>query len=113
MREKWLTAEEWDAILMVLLGLAVKPAAILLHVYTVCLAYAEQGIPAAIASLLLPGISQLYWVLDQGAEMGWTNPFNLFAYAVAVSGLWLLGCAIRHRLRSERLIRETAQESGC
>lgn len=69
---------------------------IIIHVWTIILAFMVKGFFAAIITFILPVLAQIFWFFKVGANVGYTN--NSFCIAIMVyAGLWLvvyLGVAI-------------------
>jgi hypothetical protein len=79
-------------------------SALFLHVLTIILAYQVSGIFAAVVSLVLPGISTIYWFVFMWWKTGeafnsqyghWVGVFLLYL-AISVA-LMLAGSALQER----------------
>ncbi len=60
-----------------------------IHVWTIVIAFATKGLLAAILSLMLPVLAQLYWAIVIWSASGtFANPYCLAL--VGYAGLWVL-----------------------
>ena len=72
-------------VLYLLLGIA----GIVLHLYTVLLAFFEKGFLSALITFVFPIVSQLYWIAYWIGKLG--TFFNTYTYLVLGYGLaWLI-----------------------
>jgi len=74
-----------SGVLYLLLGIA----GVVLHLYTVLLAFLERGFLAALITFVFPIGSQIYWVAYWSGRLG--TFFNTYTYLVLGYGLaWLI-----------------------
>ena len=67
-----------------------------IHVWTIIIAFTIKGLFAAVATLVVPVLSQMYWFFKIGSNVGYTNNFYCMAIIayVVVLGLFLAGLAL-------------------
>ena len=73
--------------------LLIKVLGFLLHLYTVYFAFIIKGFWAALISLFLPFLAQLYWVISSVKIFEtWINPYSFFVglYAAIWFVLWIV-----------------------
>lgn len=62
---------------------------VLIHVWTIIIAFMLKGFLAALISFIFPVVSQIYWFFKIGSNVGFTN--NWFCISIiAYVGLWLI-----------------------
>jgi len=62
---------------------------VIIHVWTIILAFMIKGFLAAIITFVFPVISQIFWFFKIGSNVGYTN--NWFCIAIMVyAGLWVV-----------------------
>jgi len=62
---------------------------VIIHVWTIILAFMIKGFFAAIITFVFPVLSQIFWFFKIGANVGYTN--NWFCIAIMVyAGLWVV-----------------------
>lgn len=62
---------------------------LILHVWTIIIAFMIKGFLAALISFVLPVISQIFWFFKIGSNVGYTN--NWFCISImAYVGLWIV-----------------------
>jgi hypothetical protein len=79
-------------------------SALFLHVLTIILAFSASGIIAAVVSLVLPGISTIYWFATMWIKTGsaFGNPYGhwvgvFLLYLTTSIALMLAGSALQER----------------
>ena len=80
-----MTEEEQDALGEAIIGTVVSLASagfwffsFAVHIYTAVIAFRISGIGASIISFLIPGFSELYWLIRSGSEIGYGSLYCLF-----------------------------------
>lgn len=62
---------------------------VIIHVWTIILAFMIKGFLAAIITFVFPVLSQIFWFFKIGSNVGYTN--NWFCIAIMVyAGLWVV-----------------------
>jgi hypothetical protein len=67
----------WGAVMI--LGLTI-------HVWTIVASYIAKGLIVAVFTFLMPGISEIYWFVKIGIELGFDS--NYCVAIMAYLGLW-------------------------
>lgn len=62
---------------------------VIIHVWTIIVAFMIKGFWAAIITFIFPVLSQIFWFFKIGSNVGYTN--NWFCIAIMVYvGLWVI-----------------------
>ena len=71
--------------------------ALIIHVYSIVIAFSLSGIIAAVITFILPGLSELYWFFKIGSHFGFDSLYCvsllccLGLYGVMYAGMALAG----------------------
>lgn len=66
------------------LSLLVYLGGLVLHVYTIIIAFGEAGLFAACLTLAFPVVAQVYWVVRLSSSLGIANTYNLMVLAYLI-----------------------------
>ena len=81
-----------DSFGLTVLGFAIKTFGLVIHGWTVVVAFLAKGFLAAVLSFMMPVLSTVYWFFKIGANIGYDTLYcvAIMAYAVIVGGVLLI-----------------------
>ena len=76
------------SLVFMFIGFAAQSLALVIHVWTVVVAFFASGLLAAVFSLMLPMLSTVYWFFKIGASVGYDSVYcvAVMAYVVIIGG---------------------------
>ncbi|WP_045213515.1 hypothetical protein [Desulfonatronovibrio magnus] len=81
--------------IMALAGIAATVLGLIIHVWTIVIAFFVSGLLAAVITLIFPFLSQVYWFFRVGSNLGFDTNYcvAIMAY-VGLFGIGFLGAMI-------------------
>ena len=78
--------------IMGIAGITVSILGLVIHVWTIVIAFSVSGLLAAVLTLVFPVVSEIFWFIDIGSNLGFDTTYcvSIIAY-VALFGIMILG----------------------
>ncbi|SDJ62343.1 DUF2569 domain-containing protein [Paenibacillus naphthalenovorans] len=94
-----------------LMAFLVYAGSVIIHIWTLVIAYNSSGIAAAILSFIFPVISQLYWCYYEWKISGLDSPFIQWIIVLLLIWIFSLTLAIAGRFLENKKTRDEASAS--